>query len=579
MAMRRAPRIWEQKLEKMIRSAGVAGLGAASSAVVTPGPTPGPDAGGSEPAPPPVVDPDPTTPRIPAAPSVFPDIGGLSILWTGLDTNGALFPTGTKVQVHVSTVSGFTPSSSTLRSLLNIGERTVVTGLTSGTTYYVRFVIVAPDGQIGATSAQTSAIAGFVLQSNIGTGTITADMVSFDATAIGGIQQFVGTTAPTITNAGQATQQPKNGSTWINTSNGSYNVLESGAWVTRPWGATGIAAGAITETKIANDAITTPKIAAGAITADEIAANTITGGKIAAGAISTLQLAAGAITADSAIIANAAIKTAMIGDAQITNAKVQSLSADKLTAGTIDASVITVTNLNATNITTGSLSGDRITGGIITGSTIRTSSGSTRAVLGDGASASLDYYYFGTLRGFITGYNAGLSIYGNPDVNILGNLDVDGGLSVDLDTVFMPGVYNNNTTGIDNVGITGAGRLRRISSSQAIKYDITALSGILAPEVDPDRVSDVATVNPSDVLNLAVTEFSVIDGGEPTERRVLGFIADDVAAKLPIAATYDAAGVPTGVLDTGILAALLAVVHDQQQAIADLIARVEALES
>jgi hypothetical protein len=313
--------LWEQKLEGMIRSAGgVTGFGGASSSVVSPGPVPGPDGPGSEPVPPPIVEPDPSTPRLPASPSVFAAIGGLSILWTGLDSGGFPFPAGTKVQVHVSATASFTPSGSTQRGLLNVGERIVVTDLISGTTYYIKFVTVAPDGQIGEASAEVSSVAGFVLSTNIGVGTIAADMVSFDATAIGGIQQFVATTAPTITNVGTANQLPKNGSTWINTSNGSYYTLTSGAWVQRQW---------------------------------DTAA-------IAVGAINTLQIATGAITADSAIIANAAIKNAMIDNLAVTDAKIQSLTASKLSAGTIDASVITVNNLNAGNITTGTLSAERI---------------------------------------------------------------------------------------------------------------------------------------------------------------------------------------------------------------------------
>ena len=137
----------------------------------------------------------------------------------------------------------------------------------------------------------------------------------------------------------------------------------------------------------------------------------------------------------------------------------------------------------------------------------------------------------------------------------------------------------NNTTGIDSVGITTGNRLRRISSSQAIKYDIATVTKPLSPSVDAAKVCDVVTVNPTALLDVAVAEFSVIDDGEPTDRRVLGFIAEDVADKLPIAVSRDANGNPAGVLDTSLLAALLAVVQDQQHIIDDLTARIEALEA
>jgi hypothetical protein len=146
-------------------------------------------------------------------------------------------------------------------------------------------------------------------------------------------------------------------------------------------------------------------------------------------------------------------------------------------------------------------------------------------------------------------------------------------LSVSGAAVDLPGVYGNNTTGLDNVGITAAGRLRRLSSSQLFKYDIATVSGVMSPAVHPARTCDVVTTSPEDVLSLAVAEFSIIDEGKATERRHLGFIADDVAAKMPIAATfYTDSTTAAGVLDTAILAALLHVIRDQQS-------RIEALEA
>jgi hypothetical protein len=411
-----------------------------------------------------------------------------------------------------------------------------------------------------------------VLSTNIGNGEITADLVSFDATAIGGIQQFVGTTAPPITGSG-TTQLPKNGSTWINTTEGSYYTLTAGAWVKRQWDSDALAPSAIT----------------------------------------TLQIATGAITADSAIIASAAIGSANIIDGNITNAKVQSLSADKLTAGTIDASVITVNNLDA----------DKITAGTITGLQFRTAASGERIKMADSTAEygrhSIEFYGTNSVR-----YMAMSQI--NNIFVMVGNTVIAGSLSVGSLTspgnistssnrsatsglvssqtlnvsgagVDMLGVYNNNTTGLDSVGITNTGRLRRISSTQDIKYDMATLSGELSESVDAERQLGTATVTPQNVLDIAVTEFSVIDrifpeplpDGEEgelpppepvaTDRRVLGFIADDVADKFPIAATQDEDGNPAGVLDTAILAALLAVVKDQQATIQDLTARIEALEA
>lgn len=567
--MRRAPRLWEQKLEGMIKASGVTGFGGAASSAVVSGPTPGPDGPGSEPSPPPIVEPDPSTPRLPGTPSVFAAIGGLSILWTGLDADGFPFPTGTKVQVHVSASTGFTPDATTQKGLLNPGERIVVTDLTSGTTYYVKFVVVGPDGEIGEESAQASLTAGFVLSTNIGTGTIDADMVSFDATAIGGIQQFVGTTAPTITNGGTANQLPKDGSTWINTSNGSYYTLTSGAWVQRQW---------------------------------DTAA-------IAAGAINTLQIATGAITADSAIIANAAIKNAMIDNLAVTDAKIQSLTASKLTAGTIDANVITVTNLNASNITTGT----------ITGRLFQTGTGSARVSMAEatatfgadainfysgGSRAASFYYVSGDGYNSITTdgrFTAATAIRTFGALYVGSTAIVDGAVTFNAGTdaqaafsasfsganrafrvdgtgnVFSYGIDDNTSVNAANVRVGASAQLLKSTSTVRVKDDLVALAGDLVG-VPVEKISDdPASIDPYDVLLLCPTEFRSLCRAD-ADGRMLGFIAEDVAAKLPWAANWDDEGIPSAVEDRPILAALLFVVREQQEMISDLSARLEALE-
>jgi hypothetical protein len=283
------------------------------------------------------------------------------------------------------------------------------------------------------------------------------------------------------------------------------------------------------------------------------------------------------------------------------------IAANAINANTIVAGTITGWNINAAFLSGGTVSGGLVTGGTVQGASITTSAFNPRVALNDGGgrAAYLDIFssnnaqhsIYGNLGDLVISPSSrlkvGTSVQIEGDLDFVGagngditatSLDVTGlvkGASLDISgaTVEMLGVYNNNTTGLDSVGITNAGRLRRLSSSQAIKYDITPLSGALSASVEPDRVSDVATVDPSAILDVAVTEFSVIDEGEPTERRVLGFIADDVADKLPIAVTRYEDGRPAGVLDTSLLAAVLAVVQDQAATITDLRARIEALEA
>jgi hypothetical protein len=549
--LRRPPLLWQQRLAAMLGSSGI--QGPADSIVVNDA-TPGPGGPGEEPTDPPVLDEDPETPRTPEPPLLAGGIGGLVVFWSGTDTDGLAYPPGVYVEVHVSDTTGVTPSDATFAGTITNAGRLDITGLTSGTTYYVRLIVVLLDGTKLDPTAEESETAGFVLNTNIGQGEITPDLVSFDASAIGGIQQFVGTTAPAITNAGTANQLPKNGSTWINTSNGSYYTLTNGAWVQRQWSSAAIATGAI----------------------------------------STLQLAAGAITADSAIIANGAIGTAKIQDAAITDAKIVSLTANKLTAGTINASQITVTNLNASNITSGSLSGDRISGGTIVGSTFVTRGDGFRVRLKDGGAGGQDHLEFlsgSTVRGRIFANNLLMGIevpgdlaifnlssppaFGNLQVN---NLGAAGSSQLD-GRIFALDCFNNPQAGNDEVGINTNFALRRLSSSQAIKYDIATLSGDLSTAVDDERQVDVVTVDPADLLDVAVVEYSAIDDGEPSERRLVGFIAEDMAEKFSLGATRDAQGNPSGIQTQGVLAALVAIVQQQQQQISELTARVDALEA
>ena len=304
--------------------------------------------------------------------------------------------------------------------------------------------------------------------------------------------------------------------------------------------------------------ITAPDIAAGAITANSITAGTITGWDINAAYLSGGTVSGGYITGGT------------INGATITSTGISGYA----TTGDI-ANFITGGQVNS-NVT--SISGGVITSGTIIGRTVQSSSGSARIVLNN--ADTLDFFSSNVKRGDIYG----VTVSGLDGLGITGALDVSStifglGLSISSSTVDMAGVYANNTTGIDSVGITTGNRLRRISSSQAIKYDIATVTKPLSPSVDAAKICDVVTVNPTALLDVAVAEFSVIDDGEPTDRRVLGFIAEDVADKLPIAVSRDANGNPAGVLDTSLLAALLAVVQDQQHIIDDLTARIEALEA
>ena len=529
--MRRPPQLWEQKLSRVTSILGVGIVSGDGTSLVDGSPTPGD--GGTEPSP---TEPAPEVFKAPSTPTLSGTVQGIRVSWDGTNVDGDPYPAGAYVEVHISTASGtFTPSSSTLAgTLLGAAGFFTISALTAGTTYYVRLVGVDQAGNRTAPSSAASSQTGLTTSSDYGTATIDAGAVSFDARAIGGITTTVGATAPT---------SPVTGDIWLDSSSGAivHKRWSGSSWVTQAWGSSSISAGAVTATQIAAGAITAGAIAANAVTADKINASAVTADKIASGAV----------------------------------------SADKISANAID-------------------------GKTITGAVVRTSSSGTRVELSKHPIYNDSIAFFNSSGVFVaslTPTNLGYvlltgDLATNDDITSLGTITTVS-LTATGQDVFMQGVYNNNTTGIDSVGIGSNSRLRRISSSQEIKYDITPLAGDLSESVEPARIVDAnaATVEPRAVLDIAVTEFSVIDRDFPeppenadedalpptpipvaTDRRVLGFIADDVADKLPIAVTRDETGKPAGVLDTAIVASLLAVVKEQQTTIENLTARIEALE-
>lgn len=134
----------------------------------------------------------------------------------------------------------------------------------------------------------------------------------------------------------------------------------------------------------------------------------------------------------------------------------------------------------------------------------------------------------------------------------------------------------NRTDTTAYVSISSAGVLGRYSSTQRIKYDIIPINTLLGPSIDNSKIiSGSPSINYKNILSLTPVEYSLLD--HPDNRK-FGFIAEDVADKLPEIATYDDDG-PTYFDMAGLIAATLAVVQDQQKIIEDLQNRVLQLES
>ena len=109
-----------------------------------------------------------TTPSVPTLDgTTFPLT--VRATWGGKDNVAAPYPSNfDHMEVHISTVSGFTPSvSGTLVDTLRDAGTSPITGRVAGTTYYVRFVAVDTAGLKSAASAQASVVATAVQDGQI----------------------------------------------------------------------------------------------------------------------------------------------------------------------------------------------------------------------------------------------------------------------------------------------------------------------------------------------------------------------------------------------------------------------------
>jgi hypothetical protein len=144
-------------------------------------------------------------------------------------------------------------------------------------------------------------------------------------------------------------------------------------------------------------------------------------------------------------------------------------------------------------------------------------------------------------------------------------------------SVYSAGINADTTDSPANVRVGIGAQLLRSTSTARLKANIAPLRPGLT-DVLPTKISDQpANVSPAEVLGIVPVEFTSLSPADKGHRS-FGFIAEDVAAKFVWAAEFDEEGKPSSVKDRAIIAALLYVVQEQQQAIADLTSRVTMLE-
>ena len=550
--MRRPPQLWEQRLA---RTTSVLGVGLSSggdtTAIVPPQPPPG-SGGGTEPAP---VLPAPGAFIKPSTPTLVGGLQGINVLWDGLNSAGDLWPYDTSwVEVHMATTgTAFTPGTATLKGRLARPGALFVGGLTAGSAYYFKLRGADPAGNVTEASNAATGFTGLTTSSDYGTATIGTGAVSFNARTIGGVTNTVGAVAPS---------SPLTGDIWLDSSPGTaivHKIWNGSTWVTNAWGSASIAAGQITALQIAAGAVT-----AGAIAADAITGKTITGGTVTGSQITGVTITGG-------LVSGGTVSGGFISGGTVEGARLQTRAGSS--AIRID---------------------DDVSGPYGTNDAIEFIGGSqSRALIAwDESDQVFDFYapYFNFYSR--TGSTTTVNVFGKLTGGTVQPDEVDandvlvasyssGNRAFRVSAageVFSYGVDNSTSASAANVRVGASAQLVRSTSTMRLKDELAPLDDDLAG-VPAEKLADfTASVDPYDVLTLTPTEFRSLSSSD-NDARMLGFIAEDVAAKLPWAANWDDEGLPSAVEDRPILAALLWVVREQQATITDLRTRIEALEA
>lgn len=134
---------------------------------------------------------DASAPPVPSTPTVNPYLGQMRVFWDGLTNAAGPMPADfNRVDVHMSTASGFTISTATRIGSLNASGAWIATGLTYGQTYF--FKLVARDNSNLASAASAQAFGTAVQASDgdiadLGVGKLTAGILSAEVAISGRI--------------------------------------------------------------------------------------------------------------------------------------------------------------------------------------------------------------------------------------------------------------------------------------------------------------------------------------------------------------------------------------------------------
>jgi hypothetical protein len=273
-------------------------------------------------------------PPAPSAPIVASVLGGITISWNGTFAGGAVIPLDwSRIEVHASPISGFTPIAATLQSTIETAQGATVVVATTGP-LYVRLLARNTSGTASSPTAQVGPLGPTpVVASDVLDGIVTTLKLANGA----------------VTSAKVATGA-------IDTTALAAAAVTAGKIADDAVTSTAIASGAVTNTEIADGAISTPKLTTNVVTANELNASAVTAGKIATGAVTAGKIAANAVTAGT--IAAAAVAA---GNLAASSVQAGNLAADSVQAGNVAANAITARELNALAVTAGKIGANAVT--------------------------------------------------------------------------------------------------------------------------------------------------------------------------------------------------------------------------
>lgn len=239
--------------------------------------------------------------------------------------------------------------------------------------------------------------------------------------------------------------------------------------------------------------------------------------------------------------------------------------------GEIVADFVTTGTLSAVDIDGVNITGSNITGGTVIGATL--SNGGTFEVTDDGI---MTLTIENMSKGFTIKNAAGTTYtkmtasqiqrYSNNALALL----ITGGSIQGTGTCSFAQSYDSTVSTAANTVVTGGGTLHRsTSSSRRYKHDINEDLG----ELDPEPLYDVS------VVRFKYNDDYLSEGDQNYGKDVIGFIAEDMAEKYPVAVNYDDEGKPEMWQSNYLIPAMMKLIQNQKKEIDELRARLDRLEA